>query len=196
MTDQTAIEPDAIHAHFGLSYANYLVLPRTLLQSMSNDFQTRFVAMLDELTEAFEHVPQAEAYKVEAATEHIVNEMTNAELRQAGITADWYGGETFPGDTVPGPEFDEWRAQHETDAPTYHLDGEELDPHSRVLLPAADPVPHYNRGRTYIEPKLPARGAGELCPFGEGDAPGSGCILPAGHEPANRHIVTPGDVDD
>lgn len=35
-----------------------------------------------------------------------------------------------------------------------------------------------------------------FCSFGEGDAPGSGCILPAGHQPPNRHLVTPGDVDD
>ncbi|ELP67629.1 hypothetical protein STRTUCAR8_08605 [Streptomyces turgidiscabies Car8] len=34
------------------------------------------------------------------------------------------------------------------------------------------------------------------CTFGEDDAPGSGCILPAGHQPPNRHIVTPGDTDD
>lgn len=34
-----------------------------------------------------------------------------------------------------------------------------------------------------------------LCTFGEGDAPGSGCILPAGHQPASRHIVTAGDAD-
>lgn len=34
------------------------------------------------------------------------------------------------------------------------------------------------------------------CSFGEDDAPGAGCILPAGHEPANRHLVVPGDADD
>lgn len=34
-----------------------------------------------------------------------------------------------------------------------------------------------------------------FCSFGENDAPGSGCILPAGHEPANRHLYTPGDGD-
>jgi hypothetical protein len=34
-----------------------------------------------------------------------------------------------------------------------------------------------------------------FCTFGVTDAPGSGCVLLAGHEPANRHIVTPGDDD-
>jgi hypothetical protein len=35
-----------------------------------------------------------------------------------------------------------------------------------------------------------------FCDFGVTSAPGSGCILLAGHEPTNRHIVTPGDTDD
>lgn len=35
-----------------------------------------------------------------------------------------------------------------------------------------------------------------FCDFGVTDASGSGCILMAGHEPANRHVVTPGDTDD
>ena len=37
--------------------------------------------------------------------------------------------------------------------------------------------------------------ANGVCPFGEDIAPGAGCILPAGHEPADRHIVTDGDLD-
>src|SRR5690606_23005166 len=131
-----------------------LVLHRTFLQSMPLDWQQRMAACLDELHEAFSHIEQPEAFHVEAATGHIVNEMTEVELRQAGITADWYGGQVLPGDTIPGPEFDEWREQHETDEPVYYRDGEELDPHSRVLVPAADPVPHYSRGRTYIEPVI------------------------------------------
>lgn len=39
---------DHIHGWFGLSYANYLVMPRSLLQSMPDDWQERFVALLDE----------------------------------------------------------------------------------------------------------------------------------------------------
>lgn len=136
-------ESEAIHLHFSLSYANYLVLPRTLLQSMPDVWQARFVAMLDELREAFRHVPQAEAYKVEAAKEYIVEEMTNAQLYAAGIEV-----ENDDTDYGPGPET------------TYHCtqDGREVDRHERVLLPVADPVPHYNRGRTRIEPRL---GGGE-----------------------------------
>lgn len=163
------VETEAIHTHFGLSYANYLVLPRTLLQSMPDAWQTEFVALLDQLAEAFAHVPQAEAYKVEAATQHIINEMTESQLAQAGIEADWYGGETPPKE-LTGVELDEWRAQYEQDAPEYYRDGEELDPHSRVMLPAPDPVPHYNRGRTRIEPRL------HRCGNCEGVDPGS-CLM-------------------
>jgi len=39
---------EAIHDMFGLTYANYLVLPRTLLQSMPGEWQVKFVALLDE----------------------------------------------------------------------------------------------------------------------------------------------------
>jgi hypothetical protein len=41
-----------IHTWFGLSYANYLVLPRTVLQSMPQDWQERFVALLGEVNAA------------------------------------------------------------------------------------------------------------------------------------------------
>ena len=141
-----------IHEWFSLSYSNYLVLPRTLLQSMPIEWQERMVACLTELQDAFEHLPQPEAYRVEAATEHIVHEMGFDLLEEAGIEEHWYD-EAIPEDLSP---FDlaEWKAEHEKPEPTYFdRDGNEVDPHSRVLLPAVDPVPHYNRGRTYIEPR-------------------------------------------
>lgn len=40
---------EAIHTYFGLSYANYLVLPRTVLQSMPDEWQGRFVKLLNEI---------------------------------------------------------------------------------------------------------------------------------------------------
>jgi hypothetical protein len=36
--------------------------------------------------------------------------------------------------------------------------------------------------------------ANGVCTYGEGQAPGSGCIKPAGHDGA--HLVTPGDTSD
>lgn len=43
------IEP--IHGWFGLSYSNYLVLQRSILQSTPLEWQLRFVACLEELQE-------------------------------------------------------------------------------------------------------------------------------------------------
>lgn len=187
-----------IHTWFGLSYCNYQVLHRTLMQSMPIEWQERMVACLDELGAAFPHVEQPEVFNVKAATEHEVADLDLAQMKQAGITEDWFRGETPPKGLSPD-DLAEWEAKHENpEGPVYYRDGEELDPHSCVLVPAVDSVPHYNRGRTYIAPKLPQpeQPEGEtFCSFGEGEAPGSGCILPAGHEPANRHVVTPGDVD-
>ncbi|MFI1161425.1 hypothetical protein [Streptomyces sioyaensis] len=124
---------------FSLSYTNYQVIPRTLMQSMPIEWQERMVACLAELAEAYQHLPQAEVYKVEAAREQIVEEMTSDQLHAAGIEV-----ENDDTDYGPGPET------------TYHstADGRELDRHERVLLPAVDPVPHYNRGRTYVEPRV------------------------------------------
>ena len=66
------------------------------------------------------------------------------------------------------------------------------------LTPVAQNMGHATVAETtatYAAPTAPEAEPG-FCPFGETDVPGSGCILPAGHVPANRHLVTPGDVDD
>jgi hypothetical protein len=45
-----------VHEYFGLTYASYKVLPRTLMQSMPIEWQERFVALMLELEEAYAHV--------------------------------------------------------------------------------------------------------------------------------------------
>ncbi len=42
-----------IHNAFGLSYAAYLVIPRTVLQSMPIEWQARFCAAMDETHQRF-----------------------------------------------------------------------------------------------------------------------------------------------
>jgi hypothetical protein len=144
---------EAIHRHFSLSYANYLVLPRTLLQSMPDEWQARFVGLLDDLNDAFQHVPQAEGYKVEAATQCEVSDLDEGQRAQLGITEDWYRGETPPSACSPD-DLAEWQAEHEDpDGPVYWRDGEEVEGDELVMLPVVDPVPHYDRGRTRIEPQ-------------------------------------------
>ena len=38
----------SVHEWFGLTYANYLVFPRLALQELPEDWQKRFVALMDE----------------------------------------------------------------------------------------------------------------------------------------------------
>jgi hypothetical protein len=72
---------------------------------------------------------------------------------------------------------------------------------ARLLRDAAAPSPQPGTPEhaTGAEQLLAAARQAEeprFCDFGVTDAPGSGCVLLAGHEPANRHIVTPGDEDE
>jgi hypothetical protein len=130
----TDIQPTDIHTFFGLTYSNYLVLPRTLLQSMPMDWQHRATALLNELHEAFDHVEQAESYIVTAAVECTYSDLTDDDMKALGITCQ----------------------RPEDDYETYwDKDGTEHESGDRIYVPrvGGDPVPHYNRGRTRIEPK-------------------------------------------
>lgn len=42
-------QPEPIHAFFSLSYANYLCIPRSVLQSMPLTWQRKFVDLIEEL---------------------------------------------------------------------------------------------------------------------------------------------------
>lgn len=54
MTDSVIHESiEDVHTYFGLTYANYLVWPRSLMQSMPDDWQARFVALADEMVATF-----------------------------------------------------------------------------------------------------------------------------------------------
>lgn len=44
-------EKEAIHNFFGLTYSNYLVLPRSALQSMPDKWQKKFVNLLNKMSE-------------------------------------------------------------------------------------------------------------------------------------------------
>ncbi|MFH9236003.1 hypothetical protein [Streptomyces globisporus] len=48
--------------------------------------------------------------------------------------------------------------------------------------------------RLTAEDGKPNAFADGVCPFGEDQARGAGCIRPAGH--GGPHLVTPGDADD
>ncbi len=56
---------DAIHHWFELSYAQYLTIPRSALQSMPDEWQSQFVALLEELDEAIDWRPKEGRYWVQ-----------------------------------------------------------------------------------------------------------------------------------
>lgn len=53
-----------IHNWFELTYAQYLTIPRTVLQSMPIEWQENFVALLDELDERIDWRPKEGKYWV------------------------------------------------------------------------------------------------------------------------------------
>lgn len=135
----------SIHEFFGLTYSNYLVLHRSLLQSMPMEWQHKFVSLVEELNDEFSHIETAQCYKVEAAREADLDSGYSVEeLAQWGVTVEDIGPEPDMDD-----EPDEWEDWCEERR--YFQDGEEI--HFRFLMPVKDPVPQYNRGRTYIAPR-------------------------------------------
>lgn len=110
-----------VHTWFGLTYANYQVLHRTLMQSMPVGWQERMVACLEELREAYSQLEWPDGYIVLPGREHEYGSLSRA-------------------------------ARHLVE----HLetDGQDRERWERVLVPMGDdPVPHYNRGRTFVEPR-------------------------------------------
>jgi hypothetical protein len=62
---QVMLDNEPIHGWFELSYAAYLVLPRSVLQSAPVEWQRKFVECLNELEEMFgDKVPMEGVYEV------------------------------------------------------------------------------------------------------------------------------------
>ena len=53
-----------IHEWFELTYAQYLTIPRSVLQSMPDDWQEKFVALLEQLDETIDWYPNEGRYWV------------------------------------------------------------------------------------------------------------------------------------
>jgi len=56
---------EPIHAWFELTYAQYLTIPRSILEAMPQEWQARFVRCLEELDEAFDWRPSEGRYWVQ-----------------------------------------------------------------------------------------------------------------------------------
>lgn len=128
----TRPESDRVHTWFELSYSDYQVVPRVLMQSMPDEWQHQMVDCLEELRDAYSHVEQAPGYEVNPVRWTYVSELSDGALAVAGVTCEERDGETYYWD------------RH----------GNEVESHERVGLPVDEPLPHYNRGRAYVEPRL------------------------------------------
>lgn len=69
---EASLDGEPIHAWFELTYAEYLTIPRSVLQSMPVEWQRRFVQCLEQLDEAFDWRPADD--KVYRCTLHKPNE--------------------------------------------------------------------------------------------------------------------------
>jgi len=56
---------DRVHSWFELSYAQYLTIPRSVLQSMPDEWQDRFVKCLEELDNTIDWRPKSGRYWVQ-----------------------------------------------------------------------------------------------------------------------------------
>lgn len=125
-----------VHTWFELSYANFLVWHRTHMQSMPVEWQQRFADLAEELDAAY---PDGTGVNYEVATvrSEYVSELTDAEMKQLGVTT---------GDDEDEAEDEaEWRERV-----WYLKDGQEVPGVHRVGIPVPDPVPHYRHA--YLPP--------------------------------------------
>lgn len=59
-----------VHGAFDLSYANYLVVPRSILESMPHEWQQDFIALMDELHERLKGWEPDRGYVVQVRGHH------------------------------------------------------------------------------------------------------------------------------
>jgi hypothetical protein len=140
-TEDTTARPEGsgertdgpVHLWFELTYANFLVWHRAYLQSMPLEWQQRFVELAEELDAAYRDQPHTD-FEVATVRLEEVGNLSDAEMRFLDID--------FSDDETEDDDHEEY----------YLKDGTAVSPHHRVGIPVPDPVPHYNRGRTYVPP--------------------------------------------
>ena len=111
--------------------ADYLVIPRSLAQSMPLRWQQVFVGLLADLHDAYGHLPWPE-YRVVPSRWEIVADLDEGQLGVAGIHADLGSSGSL--------EYRDADEQLITD-PERH----------RVLAPVRDPLPPVSSG--HVEPR-------------------------------------------
>lgn len=140
---------------FSLTYSNFLVLHRVLLEHMPRWWQVDFVTRLEQLHAAYSHLEHHEGYEVHPCRYATPGDLDADQRKALGITSTL---DDFP----PPPEnptkeeFDAYEAAYDRarDAEVfYDASGTELERWQRVPIRVPDPIPHYRRGS--VEPRLP-----------------------------------------
>lgn len=151
MTYSVSEDSEPIHAYFELTYDTHLVMHRTLLQSMPQAWQSKFVKMLEEYDSAFKHVKKSPMI-VQAGERVYLSEATPEQLARGGYERTDYDRELCECTVETECE----SCQHNSFPRYYDMYGNEFRGDEPVMIPTLtdDPVPHYNRGRTRIEPRL------------------------------------------
>jgi hypothetical protein len=116
-----------VHAYFGLTYSNFLVLHRAHLQSMPLEWQSRIVELLEDLGAAYDLGDAS--FEVKTVRDAYVDELTDDEMQQLGITREYGAEETTYTDATG----------RELSAGWHH-----------VGVPVPDHVPHYKHA--YLPP--------------------------------------------
>jgi hypothetical protein len=168
-------QPLDVHTWFSLTYANYLVVPRSVLQSMPEDWQHRFTALLGEMDQAFGHldwpaydvralkrereyttvtVPCGECLGIGRVDTRDDSDDTRFALRDVlvklaledpkWIGTAWWDGVTNILGGEPCPECNGEMIVEDPEGARYETPEE--------VGFRDDPIPHYNRGRTKLEP--------------------------------------------
>lgn len=123
-----------IHTWFSLTYANYLVLPRSVLQSMPEEWQQRFISVVRELDESFGHLdwPSYDVRALKREREFITPYEPCDECDDEGL--------------IDGEPCEYCQGEGEVEQERRYETAEEVGFRD-------DPIPHYDRGRTKLEPK-------------------------------------------
>lgn len=129
-----------VHTYFGLTYSNYLILHRTILQSAPIEWQHKFTEVMGELEDMIgpgmrERLPNNMEVNFLARRPELVAPEC-CHCNGEGLHVDKHG------DSDDCPECDGAGVDFEADR--------EFESSEKVGF-ISDPIPHYNRGRTLLD---------------------------------------------
>lgn len=151
-------EHKSVHEYFGLTYANYHVMPRTLLEAMPVEWQDKFVRLLDEFDDAWEHIDRYPQFKVETGRWANVEDLSIRDLDRHGISSSlelWLENnvepmpEEYDDDDDYTAVYELWNNERNAQFDNLEFidsDGRRV---TRVFIPNPDVIDHYRHPRKY-----------------------------------------------